>query len=127
MASQPLPNGSTVFEEVAAVIGAAATHKLCEMFGGTRLYVPAAIGRMHPICEVIGPAAAAKLSEYYHNTMIELPKAHLRRRRVLELADRGGLSVREIALACDYTERQVYNILAASREDDGQLDLFAGL
>lgn len=113
-----------MFEEVAAVIGPAAAQKLCEMFGGVRIYIPQAIGAAHPVAAAIGTAAAAKLAEYYHGTMLELPKAHLRRRRVLELAERGGMTVSQIALACDYTDRQVYNILAASREDDGQLSLF---
>lgn len=127
MATQPLPSGSAVFEEVAAVIGAVAAHKLCEAFGGVRIYIPPVIGATHPVFAVIGAASSARLAEYYHGTMLELPKAHLRRRRVLELAERGGMTVSQIALACDYTERQVYNILAAAREDDGQMDLFADL
>src|SRR3546814_2642563 len=99
MASQPLSNGSAVFEEVAAVIGAAAAHKLCEVVGGVRIYIPPVIGHAHPVFAAIGAAAAAKLAEYYHGTMLELPKAHLRRRRVLELVERGGMTISQIALA----------------------------
>ncbi len=45
--------------DLAEVIGEAATTKLIESLGGTRIYVPRSIGPHHPITQAIGPKAAA--------------------------------------------------------------------
>lgn len=112
-------------EELAAMVGQPALWKLCAAFGGTKLYIPRMIPANHPIAEQIGVKAAALIAEHYHGITIDLPKAHLRRQRVLELVRSGTMTVAAAALACDYTERRVYQLLAAEREDDPQLDLFA--
>lgn len=118
------PSGALV-DELGQVIGPAAVTRLCEALGGTKIYVPRMIGHNHPIAAAIGIKAAALLAEHYYGTQIDLPKAHARRARVLELARSGQMTIAEAARACDYTERRVYQLLAATREDDGQLNLFA--
>lgn len=115
---------SSTFSEIAEVIGDAAARTLCEHLGGTTLYVPAQIGHNHPVCVAVGFKAARTFAEHFRGSHLQLPKAYLRRQRVLELRQTTDMTVREIALATDYTERHVYEILAGEREDDGQLDLF---
>lgn len=119
------PFSGSTFAEIAEVIGDPAARMLCEHLGGTTLYVPAGISASHPVSIAIGPKAARAFAEHFRGSHLQLPKAYLRRRRVLELRRGTDMTVREIALATDYTERHVYDILAGEREDDGQLDLFA--
>lgn len=118
---------SAIFDEIAAAIGSEDARRLCARLGGTQLYVPASVGHNHPIAAAIGPKAAKLLCAHFVGNMLPLPKAHHRKARVIALAAAGGMTIREIALATDYTDRHVYNILAESREDDGQLELFDGL
>lgn len=117
-------SSSALVDELAQVIGQPSLMKLCEAFGGTKLYVPARFTATHPIAATIGMKAATILSEHYYGTMIDLPKAHLRRTRVLEMAQSGTMTIADAARACDYTERRVYQLLAEAKHDDGQLDLF---
>lgn len=112
------------FVEVAGIIGISATERLCEAIGGVRTYIPRHIGHNHPISAAIGAALARELADHRYGTTIDLPKAHLRRQRVIELSERGDMTLREIALATDYTERQVRRILDSAREDDGQMSIF---
>ncbi len=117
---------SAIFDQVAAVIGSGDAVRLCERLGGTPLYVPASVGVNHPISIAIGAAAAKLLCEHFKGEQLQLPKAWHRKRRVMELAaQEPKLTLAEIALATDYTQRHVIRILAESKEDDGQLDLFA--
>ena len=103
------------------------TREFCQRLGGTRIYVPAAIGANHPIAVAIGMAAAARLASHFGGFTLDLPKAFLRRQRVLELRRTTSMTAAEIARATDYSERHVFEILANERVDDGQLDLFANL
>ncbi len=115
---------SSIFDEVAAVIGSEDARRLCDRLGGTQLYVPAAAGHNHPITAAIGAKAAKLLCEHFVGSILTLPKAHHRRQRVIELAARGDMTLGEIALATDYHQRQVSRILADEKDSDGQLDLF---
>lgn len=118
-------------EEVAQLIGQVNLRELIKRMGGTRIYVPAQIGHNHPIAATIGMKASALLAEHYSGTTLELPKAHLRRERVLEMALSGQMTIAEAAIACDYTERRVYQLLDEAKRkagdgSDDQLDMFAG-
>ncbi|MEO7691267.1 MAG: hypothetical protein ABIS51_18430 [Sphingomonas sp.] len=115
---------SSKLDEIAAVIGQPAVLALCVALGGTRIYVPAAIGRNHAIYAAIGAEATRLLAEHYHGTVLDLPKAHVRRQRAIELARSKEITVAEAALQCDYTERHLYRLLAESAPDETQLDLF---
>ena len=118
---------SSTFEEISEVIGEAGARALCDHLGGTTLYIPAAIGHNHPVTAAIGAGLARKLADHFRGSHLQLPKAFLRRQRVIELKRSTDMTIREIALATDYSERHVYDILASTREDDGQLDLFRDL
>ncbi|MBI0530071.1 hypothetical protein [Sphingomonas sp. TX0522] len=111
-------------DDIAAVIGARNFVRLCEALGGAKIYVPRLIGPTHAISHAIGAKEAMVFAEHFHGMWIDLPKAHLRRQRVLELARSGTMTIADAARACDYTERRVYQLLAAEKQDDGQLDLF---
>lgn len=116
---------SNKLDEIAAVIGQPAVLNLCKALGGTRIYIPAVIGRNNPIHAAIGELPSRMLAEHYHGTVIDLPKAHVRRERAIELARSGKMTVAEAALQCDYTERHMYRLLRDSAPDQDQLDLFA--
>lgn len=124
MAAKILSENAAELRELGQLIGEANVTKLCQVMGGTRTYVPRAIGPKHPISIAIGPKAAAIVAEYWHGRMLDLPKAHLRRQRALDLALSGEMTIREAALYTDYTERWIYELLARHREQDGQLSLF---
>ena len=113
---------SDIFQSIAAVIGAEAAEKLCRTLGGARIYVPATMGEHHPIAVAIGQENAAKIADHFHRTVLALPKGLSRRERVIEFRRTTKMTIREIALATDYTEAGVYKILAEDR--GGQLDLF---
>lgn len=118
--------GSAWFDELVGVIGAAATRRLCDAYGGARLYVPARMSPNDPIAREIGLTAAQKLSHYSGGQTIDLPKSHVRKRRARQLLAEGDMSMRDIALATDYTERRLYQLQAERREAEasGQGDLF---
>lgn len=123
---KPLTDNST-FDEIAQVVGEAPARALCDHLGGTTLYVPAQVGVHHPIAVAIGMDAAARFSSHFRGSHLQLPKTYLRRQKVIELRRTTRMTVREIALACDYSEFHVYTILKQDRGDDGQLDMFRDL
>ncbi len=121
----PITAAARQLEEIAQVIGQGNLFALCKALGGTKVYVPAAIGHNHPIAAAIGMKAASILADHYFGTQIDLPKAGARRARAIELAKSGRMTIAEAALATDYTERRIYQLLAAEKADEDQLDLFA--
>jgi hypothetical protein len=119
------PSRSAVFAEIAEVIGVEAACKLVEALGGLRIYVPNEVPADHEIALAIGGAAAARLASFYHGTSIVLPVSGSRKRRVYEMARSGRYTRKQIAKATGYSERHVYDILQAEK-DDNQDDLFGG-
>lgn len=119
---------SSVFEELADAIGEPLARRLCEHLGGIELYVPVQITENHPVALAIGHKEAQIFASRFRGSHVRLPKAYNRRQRVLELSERGTMTVKEIALATDYTERHVYGILAEAAEQQqraqDQFDLF---
>lgn len=115
-------------DELEQVIGRVAVTRLIEKFGGTRVYVPRTMTVHHDLAEALGMKAAAMLSREYPLEWIELPKPHRRRKRALDAALSGEMTVREVALSFDYTERMIYKMLAdhrtAEAEGRAQLNLF---
>ncbi len=129
-AHRPISAASDLQDDLAQVIGQAAVTRLIETFGGTKTYVPRTIGAHHPISVAIGVKASTLLAEHYHGMMLDLPKAHLRRRRALETALNRpeGMTLKDVALAFDYTERMIYKMIEQHKAEvaanDDQLDLF---
>ncbi|HEX7821065.1 MAG TPA: hypothetical protein VF463_10650 [Sphingobium sp.] len=115
-------HSSEIFRSLADVIGVEGAEKLCRTLGGSRIYVPAIIGEHHPIHVAVGKENADRIAEHFHRTVLSLPKGLSRRERVLEYRRTTRMTIREIALATDYTEKTIYQILADDR--GGQLDLF---
>lgn len=124
---------SEVQDEIAAAIGDAATTQLIERLGGTRLFVPRTCGPHHAITGVIGTKAANLLARAFPSQWLDLPKPHVRRARALDaaLAVRNGdsdMRIADVALAYDYTERWIYEMLRRHDEEVGaavtQPDLF---
>ena len=121
---------SAIFDQVAAVIGSGDALKLCNRFGGTALYIPHAIDERHAIAIAIGLDAAKLLSANFTGETLALPNVSRRRemlvkrRRVLELAARGDMTAKQIALDVGYTERHVHNITGESGGDPRQFKLF---
>jgi hypothetical protein len=74
--------------------------------------------------KIIGSNAWQALCATYGGTRLNLPRGDRawRRQRVLELLKAGGRSVREIALECGTTERNVSR-LRARINNDRQTDL----
>ena len=122
MSALPPPQ-SSIFEEVAEVIGDADARKLCEQLGGTTVYVPASIGPDHPIAEAIGTGPARLFADHFRGSHLPLPKSYLRKQLAIELINEGRLSDKEIAKRTDYTDRHIRNFRADMR-DDRQLSLF---
>jgi len=119
-----------LLDEIAAVIGQEAVDLLIERLGGTRTYIPRTIGVHSPISVIIGARRAAKLAEYFYGRLLDLPKAHLRRQRALETALElpDGMTLKDVALSFDYTERWLYKLLERHKKavaaNDMQLGLF---
>ncbi|QUM72203.1 hypothetical protein [Sphingopyxis granuli] len=108
------------------MIGSADAARLCDKLGGTHLYIPASPGPNHPLVIAIGPKAAQLMADRFTSETLQLPKAYHRRRLVLQLAEDPKLTLRDIALATDYSERHVIRIIAEQR-DDRQGELFPDL
>lgn len=117
-----------ILQDLAELIGLAATLRLVEAYGGVRLYVPKRFDPDHPIVKLIGHALAVLLVEAYGGEdHFDIPRAiaatraardaRMRRERTL------GATHRELALRNGLTERQVRNILG-SEEDDRQMGMF---
>lgn len=115
--------GDDALAELIGVIGEAAALTLAMRFGGTRLYVPRAIGDNHPICIALGRETADQLATWAGGGAIDVPKQAARRARVRALRSRGTLTINQIALETAYSERHVYRLLS-DRHDDRQPSLF---
>ena len=101
--------------DLATTIGTAATLKLLDRFGGTRLYVPGRVGDEHPLVFAIGKEAADKLVAVYGRERIDVPRASemWRASRDADIRDRyrAGETAAELARYYQVTERTIYRIL----------------
>jgi hypothetical protein len=122
-AHRVIETGSSVFADIAAVIGNVAARQLCETLGGTRVYVPRQVPRNHGLVVAIGADAAAKLADHYHGTVLPLPKMHLRREMALRLVREGKMKISEIARVTDYTESHIYYLIDQEKADQPQFQL----
>lgn len=118
-------------QAMAQIIGLQGVLALVRAYGGVRLYVPTRLPDDHVLIDLLGrPAAEMLAAEYGGQPHFDIPRAEglvraLRNRRIQ--ADRAaGLSVRDLALKHQLTERQVAKILGPGAADDGQVDLFGG-
>ena len=119
-----------VLREIEALIGLAGTLRLAETYGGVRLYVPMQMHDGHALAQLLGLDAAQRLAEVFGGIEhFDIPKAAavtraVRNRQMAAERAQAGLSIRQLALKYQLTERQVRNILGEAEEDDGQAGLF---
>lgn len=109
--------------EIAEVIGATATLRLVDAYGGTVCYVPNAIDAKHRLAQAIGLAAAQGLVARYCGEKIEVPVLHVARTRKALIAQAEG-GVAEVARALGVTRRWVRMVRNAGAGDPRQIELF---
>ncbi len=107
-----------VLDNIAKVIGAGAALRLCEQFGGSRVYVALNPAPSNPVASAIGHSKAERLSTYFGGERLAIPSegARTNRTRIARMRRR-GLAVSEIARKLGCSERYVYKVLAHSRDE----------
>lgn len=118
--------GDEALADLVEAIGDELAMKLAGHFGGTRQYVPRKIGDHHPLAVALGVEGAARLAAWAGGGSIDIPKQAARRHKVRTLLSRGALTIAQIAVQTSYTERHVYRLKKAER-DDAQPGLFDNL
>lgn len=112
-------------------MGESDAFKLVEALGGTKLRVPQAFVEDHVLLDVISARAFLGMIQEYGGIDIQLPKydsvlRQIRHKRVTALLDQ-GFSNKEVALATNYTQRQVINIKQQAHPIGRQISLWDAL
>ncbi|MFG1207024.1 hypothetical protein [Xanthobacter flavus] len=136
---------STLFDDIASVIGASAALALFRARGGGRVTIPAYAQSGHWLVELIGWKAADALCDYFRtgspnlNTMrgaeIDLPRGPTgvvgefaptlaRAKRVMAEALENGVSADEAARRAGLTRRTAYRMRKRSKRDPRQGEFF---
>lgn len=102
------------------LIGAEATAKLIERFGGTRVYVPHSPTPDDILAQTVGVEPALKLARTFGGERVEVPNPPPRRMRILAMRA-AGQSVESIARACGCTRRRVFQVLAEVRRAEDHI------
>jgi hypothetical protein len=90
--------GSTVLDELVAIIGWDGMLAVSRAFGGQQLDIPLDCSENHKIVRAVGRNIADKLSAYRGNTTLEIPIAFRREAEIRHLASlRPKLTINEIA------------------------------
>lgn len=103
------------------LIGIDALTRLCIVFGGIRIYVCNSERMRRQLEIIVGADAAEKIIKEYLGVEIEIPNLKilaLEKRNRGILADRESMTVRELAMKHDLTQRQIRNIL--NNNDDSK-------
>lgn len=104
------------------LIGLPMALRLVDNFGGVSVYLPHAtrVKAHSPLAQVIGLEAMQKLAAAWPMEHVMVPRGaeYLRRQRDAAIrADLAGMSVRDVALKYETTERHVYRVQAREGED----------
>ena len=117
-----------LLREIEEVAGLEAALRICQRWGGSRLFVPRSPGPDHPIVREIGAEAAGRLCGHFAGEELTVPLGAgiLRRLRNREIIARyrAGESAGSIARDMRMTERWVYAIVGREEEDRSQMSLF---
>lgn len=106
-----------LLQRIATIIGPELTLTLADRCGGLdNVYIPhnASGNSGHLWASVVGQEHFARICAELGGERVHLPRGafvELRKRRILELAEKGGLSRRQIALQCRVGERYVRRVL----------------
>lgn len=116
-----LSSYSTLVADLEGVIGMDATARLCELWPGIPIRVPAKMTPDHVIAREIGIEKGRALSAAFGGAQITPPRLRqvareARNRSIIE-ARRAGATVESIARRHEMTVRQVYNVLADSKRN----------
>jgi Mor family transcriptional regulator len=109
-----------LLSEIAGLIGVSSACLLARRFGGTRLTFSCRRNTYNAVVDMLGPENAAKLAKHYDAEEVAIPRASrletfLKHRDVVQRR-REGTKVRDLALQYRLTERQIWQILAASQQ-----------
>lgn len=110
-------------EELVTLIGRETTIQLLERFGGVSIYVPKRDVDT-PVARLIGRDVMRRLAERWPSERVTLPKGNglVRQKRYSAIQDgRRELSVRQLALKFDTSERNIRRILAQLRKANGAI------
>lgn len=109
--------GSSVYAQVARVIGSPAADKLIARFGGRRLYIPMVPEPGNLLPRSIGMRAATAMARAFGRERILIPATcdQARRRARIFAMRANQISVSRIARELGCTERYVYKVLALKR------------
>jgi hypothetical protein len=108
--------GLTTYETLEAIIGAKLTRRLCNIYGGKVVYIPAYIAANHWLGEVVGYGPAQKLCKHYRlgesGYRLTLPKGDIHRAKenylhIAELLNE-GVSTPAVAIALNLHVRTVF-------------------
>lgn len=103
--------------------GRDAARMMSERFGGRRFYIPLKPNRNHHISVAVGLDNAEIICKAYGGMEFDVPLCVGKRARALKLR-KDKMSVSMIAVELSCTERHVYRILDAARDDLNQPSLF---
>lgn len=110
-------------QDIAELIGVAATLRLVDAYGGSVLYVPMSLEPGHRLVQAIGPKAAEEMVRIYGAEKVEIPVLRIARSRKALITGAEG-KTREVARRLGVTERWVRMVRnEPSRRDDRQTDL----
>ena len=112
--------GAASVENMSALVegvGKETADLVIQHFGGTRLYVPRKVEDTHRICILLGRDHAQRLIEWGGGASVEIPKrpAALALKARIVQQRRDNMTVMEIALANDISERHAYRIIRELR------------
>lgn len=108
---------------LADIIGPAATLRLIEEAGGTRIAIPKSVNQATRLARMLGLDAARALAEWRGGEDVKVPLARHWRVRIYRAE---GGSYADIARRLGITERAVHSNLSAARLTTPQPDLFGG-
>lgn len=113
------------FGELRDVIGLDMARVLCRSRGGVSLYIAGNPGEDAELAPVIGLPALRALAQVYGGETIVVPnhrKGTPKKRDILRLREQ-GVSLRDIALRLDVTERYVEYVASVGRPKSAQASL----
>lgn len=99
-------------------IGLAATMKLIQEYGGTRLYLPDKLPPEHKLVRLVGLSAARVITGHFIDGQPTIPAASYAIRCARDraiLAASGSVSVRRLARIYNLSERQIHNIRSGDK------------